>query len=137
MFAISGIARRGSTRRFKSKDAWVASALERIWKPDGARLSPRDVVSDFPRSRRNAEIRFRRAIGHSILDELTNARVDAAKRLLSKTSLPISSVAEQCGYVSIAHFRDAFRNATGSNPLAWRKQNLKNAYGLLRFPQSK
>ena len=103
------------------KDAWVASALERIWKPDGVRLSPKDVVADFPCSRRNAEIRFRRATGHSILEELTNARVDVARRLLSETSLPISSVAEQCGYISIAHFRDAFRNSTGANPLAWRK----------------
>ena len=127
VFAISGIVRRGSTRRFKRKDAWVASALERIWKQDGVRLSPKDVVADFPCSRRNAEIRFRRATGHSILDEITNARVDTAKRILSETSLPISSVAEQCGYVSIAHFRDAFRSATGSNPLAWRKQNVRNA----------
>lgn len=121
VFAISGIVRRGSTRRFMRKDAWVASALERIWKPDGVRLSPKDVVADFPCSRRNAEIRFRRATGHSILEELTNARVDVAKRLLSETSLPISSIAEQCGYISIAHFRDAFRNSTGANPLAWRK----------------
>ena len=127
VFAVSGIVRRGSTRRTKRRDECVASALERIWKPDGVRLSPRDIVADFPCSRRNAEIRFRRATGHSILEELTNARVDAAKRILSETSLPISSVAEQCGYVSIAHFRDAFRNATGANPLAWRKQNLRNA----------
>ena len=127
VFAISGIVRRGSTRRFKRNDAWVASALERIWKQDGVRLSPKDVVADFPCSRRNAEIRFRRATGHSILDEITNARVDTAKRILSETSLPISSVAEQCGYVSIAHFRDAFRSATGVNPLAWRKQNVRNA----------
>ena len=121
VFAISGIVRRGSTRRFRRNDACVASALERIWKPDGVRLSPKDVVADFPCSRRNAEIRFRRATGHSILEELTNARVDVAKRLLSETSLPISSIAEQCGYISIAHFRDAFRNSTGANPLAWRK----------------
>ena len=126
VFAISGIVRRGSTRRFKRKDAWVASALERIWKPDGVRLSPKDIIADFPCSRRNAEIRFRRATGHSILEELTNARVDAAKRLLGETSLPVSSVAEQCGYISIAHFRDAFRNATGANPLAWRKKTRPN-----------
>ena len=121
VFAISGLVRRGSTRRFKCRDAWVASALERIWKPGGVRLSPKEVIADFPCSRRNAEIRFRRATGHSILEELTSARIDEARRLLSETSLPISSVAEQCGYISIAHFRDAFRNATGANPLAWRK----------------
>ena len=54
-------------------------------------------------------------------------RIDVAKQLLSKTALPVSSVAEQCGYASIAHFRDAFRTATGLNPLAWRKCNVKSA----------
>lgn len=127
VFTISGIVRRGSTRRTKRKDECVADALERIWKPGGVHLSPKDITGKFPCSRRNAEIRFRMATGHSIHDEIMAVRVDAAKRLLAKTNLSVTSVAEQCGYTSVAHFRDAFRNATGSNPLAWRKQNVRNA----------
>ena len=122
VFSISGIVRRGSTRRTKRKDECVADALERIWKPGGAHLSPEKIKDKFPCSRRNAEIRFRRATGHSIHDEIMTARIDAARRLLAKTDLPVSSVAEQCGYVSVAHFRDAFRDATSLNPLAWRKK---------------
>ena len=65
-------------------------------------------------------MRFRRVTGHSVLDELLKARVHLAKSLLNETSLPISAIAERCGYRSIAHFRDAFRKATGVNPLRWR-----------------
>ncbi len=127
VFAISGIVRRGSTRRTKRRDECVADAIERIWKPGGVHLSPKDITGKFPCSRRNAEIRFRMATGHSIHDEIMAVRIDTAKRLLAGTILPISSVAEQCGYTSVAHFRDAFRAATGLNPLAWRKNNVKNA----------
>ena len=127
VFAISGIVRRGSTRRTQRKDTCVSEALERIWGHGGTHLSPKDITDGFPCSRRNAEIRFRRATGRSIHDEIMAMRIDAAKRLLSKTTLPVSSVAEQCGYASIAHFRDAFRTATSLNPLAWRKRNVKTA----------
>lgn len=120
VFAVSGIARRGSTRRFKRKDSCVAEALERIWKPGGERLTAKDIVAGFPCSRRNAEIRFRLVTGHSVLDELTEARIRVARRLLTDTQLPVSAVAERCGYVSIAHFRETFRKATGRNPLEWR-----------------
>ena len=121
VFSISGIVRRGSTRRTKRRDGSVAEALERIWHPDGVRLSPKDIVDMFPCSRRNAEIRFRRATGHSIHDEIMSRRIDAAKRLLSETALPIAAVATECGYTSTAHFRDAFRAVTALNPLAWRR----------------
>ena len=127
VFAISGIVKRGSTRRTKRKDECVANAIERIWKPGGVHLSPKEITDKFPCSRRNAEIRFRRATGHSIHDEIMAVRVDAAKRLLAKTNLSVTSVAEQCGYTSVAHFRDAFRDATALNPLAWRKRNVRNA----------
>jgi len=49
-----------------------------------------------------------------------------AKSLLSGTDLPIADIAALCGYRFPANFRDAFRNATGSNPLAWRKQDVRN-----------
>ena len=120
-FAVSGITRRGSTRRFKRKDSCVAEALERIWKPGGERLTAKDIVAGFPCSRRNAEIRFRLATGHSILEELAQARIRIARQLLTDTKLPVSAVAERCGYKSIAHFRDTFRKVTGYNPLEWRR----------------
>ena len=123
VFAISGITRRGSTRRFKHRDSCVASALERIWKPGGERLTAKEIAAGFPCSRRNAEIRFRQATGHSILEELTKARMQIAQKLLKDTKFSVSAVAEHSGYSSLAHFRNAFRRATGLNPLAWRKAN--------------
>lgn len=121
VFGVSGIARRGSTRFFRRRDEEVSAALERIWAPDGVTLSPKDVLAEFSCSRRNAEIRFRQATGKSVLDEIVAARMERAKSLLSGTFLAIPEIAAQCGYRFTANFRNAFRAATGHNPLAWRK----------------
>ena len=126
VFGVSGISRRGSTRVFKRKDLEVSAALERIWAQDGTALAPKDVLAAFSCSRRNAEMRFRRATGKSVMEEIVVARMSRAKSLLSGTDLPIADIAALCGYRFPANFRDAFRNATGSNPLAWRKQNVRN-----------
>ncbi|MCR5751054.1 MAG: substrate-binding domain-containing protein [Kiritimatiellae bacterium] len=127
VFGVAGITRRGSTRVFKRRDAEVSAALERIWAPDGVSLSPKDVLAGFSCSRRNAEIRFRQATGKSFLEEIVAARMARAKALLSETVLPIPEIALQCGYRYAANFRDAFRAATGLNPLAWRERSVKNA----------
>ena len=122
-FSISGIVRRGSTRLFKRRDDCVSAALERIWRPDGAKLTPKEILAAFPCSRRSAEIRFRQTTGHAVLEELQKARLHQAKQLLANTNLPVSAVAENCGYASLAHFRDTFRKEAGSNPLTWRKSH--------------
>ena len=122
-FDISGIVRRGSSRFSKRRDNFVSKALERIWGQGGASLSPKEILSDFPCSRRNAEIRFRQATGCSVLEELIQSRIQRAKQLLCDTQLPISAVAESCGYGSLAYFRKIFMRATGKKPLAWRKEN--------------
>ena len=127
VFGVSGIVKRGSTRIFKRKDAEVSAALERIWASDGVTLSPKDVLAGFSCSRRNAEIRFRQATGKSVLEEIVAARMSRAKTLLEGTTLSIPEIAAQCGCRYPANFRDAFRAATGLNPLAWRKNNVKNA----------
>lgn len=122
-FSISGIVRRGSTRISKRRDDCVSTALERIWSKNGASLTAKDILAMFPCSRRSAEMRFRQATGHSVLDELLKARINQAKRLLVDTQLPVSAVIESCGYGSSTYFRDAFRKETGVTPLVWRKEN--------------
>jgi LacI family transcriptional regulator len=86
-------------------------------------LSAREVLSGFSCSRRNAEKRFKWIAGRTVLEELSEARLYHAKKLLSETSLQVSDVASLCGYKVTAHFRKVFHAATGVNPLAWRNKN--------------
>lgn len=114
-------------RRRTVPRAKVSAAIERNLAPDGVTLSPKDVLAGFSCSRRNAEIRFRQATEKSVLEEIVAARMSRAKTPLEGATLSIPEIAAQCGYRYPANFRSAFITATGLNPLAWRKNNVKNA----------
>ena len=66
---------------------------------------------------------FNRYAGDSPLKYLTSIRIREAKRLLTETSLSISSIGEAVGYPDQFHFSKTFRKATGMNPSSWRKEN--------------
>ncbi len=51
---------------------------------------------------------------------LRDYRIQAAKKLLKKTNLPIALVGEKCGYPDSFHFSKTFRNATGCTPSNYR-----------------
>ena len=47
-------------------------------------------------------------------------RIQYAKQLLVETSLPITQIAEKCGYNDVYYFSNAFRKNTGVSPSAFR-----------------
>ena len=114
------LVRRKSTRRFKRIDREVSRAVERIRREACSGISARDITDDFDCSRRMAEIRFRNAIGHSILQEIRQVRLEAAKRLLRNPRLGMDFIASSCGYGSSSAFSIFFRAETGQSPSSWR-----------------
>lgn len=68
---------------------------------------------------------FRRVTGQSIVDYINSRRIEAAQRLLETTDLSISTVAEQTGFSTAAHFRRVFREEMGVGPLQYRKGHKK------------
>ena len=117
------VVRRESTRLFAKKDKAISAAVELIRKEACNGISALDVVATIPCSRRMAEIRFRAATGHSILEEILSVRMDMAKQLLSQhTPLPMDVIANRSGYKSLAAFSKAFHDKNGMPPTAWRRQ---------------
>ena len=119
------VVRRESTRRFKRSDKTVSEALERIRREACAGLAAKDVVKMFACSRRSAEMRFLAATGHSIMREILDARLDAAKTLLASSDLSVEYTANKCGYKTSAAFCNFFRVETGLTPSAWRDSSGK------------
>ena len=114
--------RRSSTRKLHGPEGSFQAILQQIREQAPHGLSAAQAAALFPGSRRSAEIRFREATGHSILAEITVARIDRAKELLANVDFPIGEIAELCGYRTFNAFRDAFRSQTGSTPRDWRKR---------------
>ncbi|MEU4362677.1 AraC family transcriptional regulator [Promicromonospora sp. NPDC023987] len=64
--------------------------------------------------------RFRRATGHSPMRMLRDVRMYRARTLLTDGHLPVTRVAFEVGYGSVAAFSRAFTADHGVSPLGWR-----------------
>jgi AraC family transcriptional regulator len=68
---------------------------------------------------------FRKTIGITPQQYITNRRIEKAKELLAKSDLPIVEVGFQTGFKNQSHFTTLFRKITSLTPKLWRevKQN--------------
>lgn len=64
---------------------------------------------------------FKEDTGRTIKRVLTEVRIEAAKRLLRATHLPITEVSAQCGYDNANYFAKSFRQETGQSPNEYRE----------------
>jgi AraC family transcriptional regulator len=65
---------------------------------------------------------FKQSIGVSPYRYVIEQRIEAAKHLLKKTSLPISEIAERVGFANQNQLTIQFRNFMGTTPSNYRKQ---------------
>lgn len=72
-------------------------------------------VSQFQRE-------FRRLFGLTPRDYLAEVRLQAARRALEKTGLPLGTIAVECGYYDQSYFVKRFKAATGLRPLDYRRR---------------
>ncbi len=80
-----------------------------------ARLAKRAEVSVAHFSRI-----FRDATGVSPHQYVLAARLDLARKLLTQSNLPVSRIAEECGFSSQSHLTAAFRTAHSTTPAEYR-----------------
>lgn len=66
---------------------------------------------------------FHREYGITIMQYLQKKRLDLAEQLLTETALPITAVAEQCGFSDVAYFSRCFKSAKGSAPSDFRREH--------------
>jgi AraC-like DNA-binding protein len=104
-------------------DRMVAEAIRFIWSDDKRDMTVDDVVATLPVSRRSLERRFQKALGRTVLEEITRCRIERAKRLLEETELPIKSVATTVGFSHAQRMTRVFRELVGQPPAAYRKMS--------------
>jgi len=65
---------------------------------------------------------FKKTVGSTYIEFLTDLRINRAKELLQNTSLKISEVAEMVGYENPSYFNYTFKKNTGKTPGEYRKK---------------
>jgi len=121
-YAVIGLARRASSRRLRVVDAAVTAALEKIRLHACEGFSSADILKDFGCSRRQAEMRFRKAAGCSVLNEIHRVRFARACELLKSTRASVGAVANMCGYRHSVFLVKLFHRLIGQSPDEWRRQ---------------
>ncbi|GAA3399730.1 AraC family transcriptional regulator [Paenibacillus hodogayensis] len=65
---------------------------------------------------------FKKAFGIPPIQYLTRIRIGQAKRMLVDLELPITEIAERCGFCNINYFDKVFKRQSGFTPLEYRKR---------------
>ena len=115
------VERRQSTRGHGRREPWVLKAVEIIRREACDGLTVSALAAHFPGSRRLFEMRFREAMGHSALNEILQVRLARVFDLLARPDVPISAIADFCGFGCGYELRQLFRARTGMSLSDWRK----------------
>ncbi|CCN69269.1 XylR family transcriptional regulator [Vibrio nigripulchritudo] len=105
------------------KDPYVIQAMHYIRHNACKGIKVESVLSYVGISRSNLEVRFKEELGHSIHKEIHNSKLEHACSLLTNTSLPISEIAELCGYPSLQYIYSVFKKDLGKTPKEFRNNN--------------
>jgi AraC-like DNA-binding protein len=96
-------------------------------------IAPHDVAAALHYSLCHVAHVARRTLGVPVKDLIMRRRMEAARRLLEESDMPISHIAAQVGFADLAYFSRRFAQATGAPPTRWRKLHRQpTAYGRCR-----
>ena len=124
-YGVDKVVRRASTTVLRVRDGRVSRALEWIRLNAASGIGANDVISNMGCSRSLANLRFRQAVGHSILDEIHARRIGLARELLERDDIPIDDIPERIGYVPGPFLGMLFKRSTGMTMRQWRRNFLR------------
>jgi LacI family transcriptional regulator len=117
------VSRRQSTATGFDQDRVVADARRYIFSrfSDKSMQVP-DIATQCGVSRRLLEMRFSLATGRTLLQELTEVRMERARTLLRDTDDTVTEIAAASGFADANYFTKAFRHCHGLAPLRYREE---------------
>ena len=89
------------------------------------RISTEEIAASVNLSESRFRYLFGIAYGISPHSYFTETRISAAKEMLWNTDIPITEIAEKCGFGCQQYLNDTFKKATGLSPGKYREQFAK------------
>lgn len=103
---------------------WFASIINTINSQDFIDKSPEDIYSLFPMSVPAVIKSFKKYVGKTPVEYLTNLKINYACNLLKHTNYTTLHISSIIGYDSLSHFNHVFKKIEGVTPTQYRKQNI-------------
>ena len=111
---------RTSTDAQAISDPFVSRAIMHV----RAHLSDRPTLPELAKiagcSKTVLNIHARRALGHTITEEISRLQLSAAIERLANTSRSVDEIAIECGFCSASHLGMRMKAATGNSPKRYR-----------------
>ncbi|MCL2744318.1 MAG: XylR family transcriptional regulator [Planctomycetaceae bacterium] len=123
LFQPSMIVSRMSTDTIATEDVVVSEALRFIHVNVCGGVQVKDVLRHVHLSRVALENRFKKAIGHTIFQEILDVRLRKVRELLTTTDLPFKTVAFQTGFDYPEYLMRLFREKYGQTMKVFRKNH--------------
>ena len=121
-YGVKGVVERLSTQDARGAGRAVARALDFIRLHATSGISVGDVVKAVGGSQCLLERKFREVRGHTIVQEITEARLEKACDLLRRTTTPIPQIGSLCGFGSDAYLEALFKKRYGCTMRQWRRR---------------
>ena len=115
--------RRRSTAGRGRREKFVLDAIDIIRREATDGLTPSALIARFSVSKSLFNLRFREAVGHSVLDEINHARLEKACTLLAQTDTAIGAIPGLCGFDCNRTLDAIFRARFKMSMRQWRKEN--------------
>lgn len=81
-----------------------------------------ELCKRFSTNRNSLSRSFLKATGKTFTAYLTELRLNAAKRLLRETGLPVTEIAERTGFGDLSYWGRVFKRQTGVTPSCYRSE---------------
>ncbi|MDO5552365.1 MAG: substrate-binding domain-containing protein [Planctomycetia bacterium] len=120
---------RQSTNMDHFSDPMVVEIFDYLRANTNSAINVSDVVRAIRKSRRVVETRFKAATGETVHDAILRLKLDAVKRFLTDTSMPLQQVAEESGFSDDSYLGQIFRKKFGMTMDSYRRRYRKEYRG--------
>ena len=87
------------------------------------KITMQDICTALGRTKSAICPAFKEKYGITVMDYLTELRMDEAKKMLSETDMTVSEISEEVGFSDTSYFSKVFCKAVGKSPSSYRRNS--------------
>lgn len=115
-----------SSKESSKKESIIQNAIRYIGENYSQELTLGMIAENFALSESHFSRQFKIYTGFGVNEYISTVRVKNAEKLLATTKLPITRIAQNCGFNSSSYFASVFKKVRGISPGEVRKKRREN-----------